>query len=270
MSHNDKETFSDTHQEFSLSSALHAVSQQGECQAVELKEKQHILNSVQATLSEIAKRYETVASNVTLKEQQISSVTNETEQIQHHSKKLETQIHTLWTENLKLRHCIEEQSENSHFVLAGYNTYRNKMESYKMSVFALESQSPVYKELMEKREEVKRLKACRADLAADPQNPDGELVHQAQIEIENIKTKITCMKEIVRGKRKLLEKEKDTHAHLRKDIEIQNRRCDAIVKRLCCQLKQAQYSQRQLSSDVSQMEKEVEYLKSQLEVPRPT
>uniref|UniRef100_A0A4W4HCG6 Coiled-coil domain containing 122 n=3 Tax=Electrophorus TaxID=8004 RepID=A0A4W4HCG6_ELEEL len=252
------------------SSALHAISQQGESQAVELKEKHHILNSTQATLSEIAKRYETVASNIKLKEHQIRGITSETEQMQRHNKRQEAQIQALWMENLKLRHCIEEQLENSHFLLAGYNTYRNKMESYKMCVSALESQSPVYKELLEKREEVKRLRKYRDDLEVDLQNPGGETVHQVQKEIENIKTNINCVEEILRGKRKLLEKHKDTHAHIRKDIEIQNRRYEAIVRRLRCQLKQAQCNQKQLHSDISQMEKEVEHLKSQLEGSPPT
>ncbi|KAL7891056.1 hypothetical protein AOLI_G00005320 [Acnodon oligacanthus] len=266
MSRDEAEMLSDGEQEFSLSAALQAVSQQGESQAVELEEKHHVLNSVQATLSEVVKSYEAVAKDIKLKERQITGITCEIEQILSHNETQETQLKAILMENLRLKHSIEEQLENSHFLLTGYNAYRNKMESYKMSVAELESQVPIRKELVEKMEEVKRLKDCKEGLKIDLQNPEGNAVQQAQKEIDNIKAKIHCSKEMMREKIVLLEKEKETHSQLRKDIEIHNRRCEAIVKRLCCQLNKAQSSHRQLSSDISQMEIEVNHLRNQLQV----
>ncbi|XP_017568345.1 coiled-coil domain-containing protein 122 [Pygocentrus nattereri] len=256
-------------QEFSLSTALQAVSQQGESQAVELEEKRHALNAVQATLSEVVKSYEAVAKDIKLKERQITGITCETEQIHSHNETQEAQLKAILMENMRLKHSTEEQLENSHFLLARYNTCRNKMETYKMSVAEMESQVPVRKELVEKMEEVKRLKDCKEGLRIDLQNPEGNAVQQAQKEIDHIKAKIHCSKEMVREKIVLLEKEKETHSQLRKDIEIHNRRCEAIVKRLCCQLNKAQSSHRQLSSDISQMEIEVKHLRNQLQVSRP-
>ncbi|XP_066518964.1 coiled-coil domain-containing protein 122 isoform X2 [Hoplias malabaricus] len=267
MSNENRGTFSDG--EFSLTSALEAVSQQGETQAVELKEKQHILVSLQATLSEITKRYEDVASDIKLKERQITDITCESGQIHNHTDMQETQIHAILLENIELKHCMEENLENYNSLLTGYNAYRNKMESYKRSISEMECQAPIHKELMEKRKEVKRLKECREELKRDLQDPEGNAIRQAQKEMDNIRAKIQAKKELVKDKSILLEKEKQIHSQLRKDIEIHNRRCEAILKRLRCQLNKAQSNHRQLSSDISDMEKEVEHLKNQLQVSHP-
>ncbi|XP_053494503.1 coiled-coil domain-containing protein 122-like isoform X1 [Ictalurus furcatus] len=253
---------SSSEQEFTLCSALLEATQQAESQAAELKEKQHILNSVQGTLSKMVKSYDTVSNNIKLKEQQISAINNETEQVQRQLERQQTEIQVIQMENMKLSYIIEEQLESSHFLLAWYNTYHNKMESYKMSVSAMESQAAIHKELMEKREEVKRLKEHRKELKVDLQNPDA--IRQVQKEIDNFKAQIHNTKEHVRRKGILLEKEKKNQSQLRKDIAIHNRRCEAIVKRLCCQLNKAQSSHGELRSDIFHMEKEVEHLKKQL------
>lgn len=49
--------------------------------------------------------------------------------------------------------------------------------------------------------------------------------------------------------------------------QIQNRRYNAIVKRLHCQLMKAQSGHRQLSNDIYHMEREIQDLKKRLEVP---
>ncbi|KAI4886657.1 hypothetical protein NFI96_012772 [Prochilodus magdalenae] len=260
------EKYSEDEQEFSLTSALQAVSQQGESQAAELKEKQQVLDSVQATLLDIVKSYEAVAKDIKMKERQISRVTCETEQIQSQNETQETQMKAILMEHTSLKHSIEKQLETSYFLLVGYKAYRNKMETYKKHVTEMESQAPIYKELIEKMEEVKRLKDCREELRTDLQNPEGNSIRQAQKEIDHIKSEIHYTKQTVRQRMVVLEKEKETHSQLRKETEIHNRRCEAIVKRLCCQLNKAQSSHRQLSRDISHMEKEVEHLRKQLQV----
>lgn len=85
-------------------------------------------------------------------------------------------------ENMKLGYIIEDQLERSHLNLAQYNTYHNKMESYKMSISALESQAAIHKELMERRKVVKRLKEQREELKVDLQNPEGNAIQQAQVQ----------------------------------------------------------------------------------------
>ncbi|XP_072539085.1 coiled-coil domain-containing protein 122 [Salminus brasiliensis] len=255
---------SDSNEDFSLSSALHAVFQQGESQALVLKEKQHVLDSIQATLTEKVKSHEAVAHNIKLKERQISGITCEVEHIHIRIKAQLIEIHAILMENRNLQHTIEEHLEKSQCLLAEYNTYRNKIESYKANVSEMENQSPIHKELMEKRKESKRLRKFREQLSIDLQNPEGNAVQRAQREIDQFTTKILFSKELVGEKMVLLEKEKQVNLQLRKEKEIHNRRCEAIVKRLRCQLNKAQSSHRQLNSEISLMEKEVEHLKSQL------
>ncbi|XP_046714497.1 coiled-coil domain-containing protein 122-like isoform X2 [Silurus meridionalis] len=240
-----------------LCSALLEVSQQGEIQATELQEQQQILNSVQDTLSKIVKSYDTVSSNIKLKEQQIRCITNEIKQVQRQNERQQTEIQVIQMENMELKYRIEEQLERSHFYLTQYNTYHNKMESYKMSFSGMKSQAAIHKELKERREEVKRLKEHREELKVDLQNPEGNAMQRAQKQVDNFKAVIHNTKELVRRKGILLEKEKTNQSQLNKDIAIHNRRCEAIVKRLCCQLNKAHSSHGQLSSDIIHIEKEL-------------
>lgn len=128
------------------------------------------------------KSYDTVSSNIKLKEQQINGITNEIELVHRQNERQQAEIEVIQMENMKLRYSIEEQVESSHFLLAQYNTYHNKMESYKMSISALESQATIHKELMEKMEEVKRLKEQREDLKVDLENPGGNAVRHIQVQ----------------------------------------------------------------------------------------
>ncbi|KAI5108916.1 WW domain-binding protein 4 [Silurus meridionalis] len=216
------------------------------------------------TLSKIVKSYDTVSSNIKLKEQQIRCITNEIKQVQRQNERQQTEIQVIQMENMELKYRIEEQLERSHFYLTQYNTYHNKMESYKMSFSGMKSQAAIHKELKERREEVKRLKEHREELKVDLQNPEGNAMQRAQKQVDNFKAVIHNTKELVRRKGILLEKEKTNQSQLNKDIAIHNRRCEAIVKRLCCQLNKAHSSHGQLSSDIIHIEKEVEHLKTQL------
>ncbi|XP_062852848.1 coiled-coil domain-containing protein 122-like [Trichomycterus rosablanca] len=253
--------------QFSLCSALLDVSQQGESQATELKKKRQILRSVQVKLSELVKSFEAVASNIKVKQRQINSFTNEIERAYSQNERQQNNIQAILMENMKLKHNIEEQLESLHLAVAMYNTYCNKIKSFKMAILALESQTAVQKELMVKRNEVKRLKKHQEELRVELQNPNGITAQKAQKEIDDIKTQIHHTQELIKGERMLLEKERETHSQLQRDITIRNRRCEAIVKRLRCQLNKAQSKFQQLNSDIFNMEKEVERLKKLLELP---
>ncbi|XP_058258558.1 coiled-coil domain-containing protein 122 [Hemibagrus wyckioides] len=234
----------------------------GQCNHVLILHR--FFTTLQDTLSKIVKSYDTVSSNIKLKEQQFSGITNVTEQVNRQNERQQTETQVIQMEILKLSYSIEEQLENSRFLLAWYNSYHNKMESYKMSLAALEIQATIHMELMEKREEVKRQKEHIDELKMNFQNPEGNALQQAQKEIDNFKTQIQKIKELVRRKGILLEKEKNNHSQLRKYIEIHNRTYEAIMKRLCCQLNKALSTHRELSRDIFHMEKEVKHLKKQL------
>nr|XP_046179248.1 coiled-coil domain-containing protein 122-like [Oncorhynchus gorbuscha] len=159
---------------------------------------------------------------------QILILEGEMEQLQPQLQNLGLRSITVYNENTVLRLLIEEEEDNSSCVLAGYNTYRNKLESHLTAVLQAESQTRAHRELVEKRTLVRVLTERREELRADLENPEGNAVKQAQ---------------------------------------IQNRRYDAIVKRLHCQLMKAQSGHRQLSDDIYHMEREIQDLKRHLEVP---
>ncbi|KAJ8404587.1 hypothetical protein AAFF_G00334500 [Aldrovandia affinis] len=242
--------------QFSLTETLEEVNQQGEAQAIELKRNREVVACLQATLSKVDKSSEVVQLELNGTERMIHSLADDMVQLQKRTCGLQSESQEIYMENMKLQIQIEEEEDNCQLVLAGYNMYRNKMESYKMAISKQESQTAVHRELVEKRATVNKLTKKREDLRADLQNPAGNVLRKAQNEIDGLRVQIYVMEERVRDRTQLLVKEQETHAQLRKDIEIQSRRCEAILKRLRCQLHKAQSNHRQLTDDICCLEKE--------------
>ncbi|XP_030637721.1 coiled-coil domain-containing protein 122 [Chanos chanos] len=253
--------------EISLTGNSEQISLQGEAQVLELREKQQAADAIQAVLSEIERNCEAVRLQLKLTDGQICGLICEIEQSQSRMESLELESQAILMENMRLRFTIKEEEEHTRSVLDGYQLYRNKMECHKSAVFLVESQSPAYKEVMKKREEVKKLREEREELRVNLQDPHGSAVLKTRREVDELKEQVASMRKMVREKRAFLLREQEGQSQLRKEIKSQNRRYEAIVKRLHYQLNKAQSSHRQLSADICQMEKEVEDLKSRLEVP---
>ncbi|XP_051562093.1 coiled-coil domain-containing protein 122 [Myxocyprinus asiaticus] len=251
--------------EFPLSETLAEVLQQGAKQTLELRDKQHKHNTLQAALLDLDQSCECVSSDIKLKEKQLNVVHCDIEQIQSNIISLDSHTQTILLENIHLRNSIQDEMENSRSALAGYDSYRTIMKNYRTSVSLVESQADVYKELLEKEQKVSELRNSLEELKVDLQNPVGNTVRQAQKEINILKANIHQCRQTVRERRALLQMEQETQSQLKKEIKIQHRRCEAIIKRLHCQLNKAQSNHRQICSDISHMEKEVQDLKSQLE-----
>ncbi|XP_066562739.1 coiled-coil domain-containing protein 122 isoform X2 [Amia ocellicauda] len=237
------------------------VSQQEDAQAKEAKKSRQILTSLKVQFSELGKASESVLSELQTTEKQIHNLGDEMVQLQKHSECLELQSEAAYMENVQLQISIEQEEENFQLLLAGHNTYRNKMEAHKEVVSQVEGKTATQKELMDKRDLVKKLKQRKEELRIDLLNPEGNVVRQVQEEIDDLKVQISEMKENVKDKTVCIVKEQGIHTQLKKDIEIQNRRCEAILKRLHCQLNKAQSNKRQLIWDIHQMEKKIEDLR---------
>uniref|UniRef100_A0A8C7GQI4 Coiled-coil domain containing 122 n=1 Tax=Oncorhynchus kisutch TaxID=8019 RepID=A0A8C7GQI4_ONCKI len=231
--------------DFSLTQALEDVSQQGYAQI--------------AILSDIEKKGKEAEVELKSNVRQILILEGEMEQLQRHMQDLGLRSVTVYNENTELRLLIEEEEDNFSRVLAGYNTYRNKMEGHRTAVLQAESQTRAHRELVEKRALVRILTERREELRADLENPEGNAVKQAQVRAAEEPVKM------VTERRELILKEFESHTLIKKHIEIQNRRYDAIVKRLHCQLMKAQSGHRQLSDDIYHMEREIQDLKRHLE-----
>ncbi|MBN3322226.1 CC122 protein, partial [Atractosteus spatula] len=183
--------------------------------------------------------------------------------LQKQSECEEARSRALYKENVELRLQIEQEEENFQLLLAGYNTYRNKMAAHRDVVSRREGRAAAQKKRCKKADSVKKLKVKMEELRTDLQRPDGifSTFVSEQREIDDIKVQISKMRNTIRDKTALLLKEQDIHAQLKMDIEIENRRCEAILKRLHCQLKKAQSDKRQMNADILQMKKKAEDLR---------
>lgn len=135
----------------------------------------------QDTLSDLKGRCEAAELELKNSDRQINGVLCEIEQTKRHNSSLESRLHEINSENMKLQLQIQEQEERQQTTLSVYNNYRAKMEDHRMAVAEAESQTPIYKELMEARERVKQLTEKRDALMIDLQNPEGQAARQAQV-----------------------------------------------------------------------------------------
>ncbi|XP_039648800.1 coiled-coil domain-containing protein 122-like isoform X5 [Perca fluviatilis] len=234
---------------FSLTKAVEDVSQHSCAQTEALKEKQKTLISLQATLSEVEKIGGTAEQELRSKVREFLMLEGEMEHLERQTRVLHDHCASIRKENTELQIGISEEEENARMALAGFKAYRNKMEVHRAAVLHAASQTEAHKELEEKRALVRMLTQKKEELKS---------------EIDALKGEISLMRETIAKTREKVQKELETHTQIKKDIEIQNRRYEAIVKRLRCQLSRAQAAHRQMSEDVYHMERELAQLKGQL------
>uniref|UniRef100_UPI00398E5E65 coiled-coil domain-containing protein 122 isoform X2 n=1 Tax=Pristiophorus japonicus TaxID=55135 RepID=UPI00398E5E65 len=208
--------------QLSLSQIVKEVAQQQQQQAVEAGKNKNILSHLQAQLFEMEKENKVVLQEFRTTEKQIYHFENESESRRQHSAELEAQLWSLNADNLKLKFAIQEEEEKYFKLLSGYDKYRKKMLAHKELTNQLESRTPIMMELKEKILMVKELKAKKEELVTDLMNPEGNIIKQ---------------------------------------VQVQNKRCEAILKRLYCQLNKVQSHKRQLTWDMEQMEKTAAYLR---------
>ncbi|KAM6945659.1 coiled-coil domain-containing protein 122 [Aplochiton taeniatus] len=250
---------------FSLTEALDDVSEQGYAQTVALRGKQQELASLQAKLSDMEHRGKEAEQDLKAKTRQMLILQGKMEHLQRQGHDTRQRSLSIYNQNIDLRFQTEDEvEEGSRLVMAGYNTYRTKMEGHRTVVSQAESLTEAHRELQEERAVVRQLIKEKEELRADLENPSGNAVRQAQREMDDLRVKISILKEAVSERREVILKEFQNHNLIKKDIQIQSRRYEAIVKRLHCQLKKAQTDHRQMSDDIHHLERQIEELKRQL------
>ncbi|RXM97548.1 Coiled-coil domain-containing protein 122 [Acipenser ruthenus] len=152
-------------------------------------------------------------------EKHIGKLGDETEHRRKHSENLEAQTRALYMENVNLQLSIEQEEEHFQLLLAGYNTYRNKMDAHREVIAYVEGKTATTRELLEKREIVKKLREKKEELRIDLENPEGNVVRHVQGDIYNLKLKISEVKETVNKKIACLVKEQEVHIQLKKEVE---------------------------------------------------
>ncbi|XP_053419857.1 coiled-coil domain-containing protein 122 [Nycticebus coucang] len=239
----------------SLTDVVEQVARQQQSQASEIEKNKKVLFHLQNELHELEKQIVVVSAETKETERQIDQQDATIENIKLQCNMLETQIKSLHSENVKLKFDIEMAQEDFEGHMIKYNAYYVKIKAHKDSMKEVESKWPFMTELHEKQDLVKKLKTMKEELMQDLQNPGGNRITQVQEDITKLKDKIIAIKEIINEKTCFLEEEKKTHEKLRKEIEVQHKRYDAILKRLHCQLNKLQSNRRQWQWNIHQLEK---------------
>uniref|UniRef100_A0A8I5NDJ6 Coiled-coil domain containing 122 n=3 Tax=Cercopithecinae TaxID=9528 RepID=A0A8I5NDJ6_PAPAN len=206
-------------------------------------------------LHELEKQIAAISAETKGTERQIYQQDAAIQNTKLHCDSLETQIKSLHSENVKLKFDIETAQEDFEEHMIKYNAYYAKIKAHKNSLGEVESKWSFMTELHEKRDFVKKLKTMKEELMQDLQNPGGNRITQVQEDITKLKDKILTVKESIIEKTCFLEEEKKTHEKLRKEIEVQHKRYDAILKRLHCQVNKLQANRRQWQWNIQQLEK---------------
>ncbi|XP_060247451.1 coiled-coil domain-containing protein 122 isoform X2 [Meriones unguiculatus] len=179
---------------------------------------------------------------------------------------LEAQIESLYSESIKLKFDTETAQENFEEQMIKYNAYYAKIKAHKDSLGEIKGQGSLMTELYEKQDLIQNLKTMKEDLTENPQNSQGNYTIQIQEDIAELKNKIMTAKDSIIKKTHFLEEEKKTHEKLRKDIEVQHKRYDAILKRLHCQVDKIQLNRRKWQQNIEQLKKTAAELKKRIGV----
>ncbi|XP_007061393.3 coiled-coil domain-containing protein 122 [Chelonia mydas] len=245
----------------SLVEVVKQVAEQQHSQASEIEKSKIVLSQLQAELQELEKQMESALLETKATERQIYQQDDDIETTKYHCESLESQVRSLYAEKIRLKLDTEAAQEEFEMMLARNSAYHEKIMAHKERYWEAESKMPVMLELAKRRDMVKELKTKKEELMNDLQNPEGQVIKQVQEEITHLIKEVTMVKESIDEKKKLLEEEKKVHAKLRKEIEVQNKRGDAILKRLHCQLNKLQSNRRQWHWHIQQMEKKAAELR---------
>ncbi|XP_041835119.1 coiled-coil domain-containing protein 122-like [Melanotaenia boesemani] len=262
-------TFTDHRYEYqesnglSLTKAVEDVSQHGYAQMKALKEKQRTFSILQEALVDVEKEGETSKQELRSKEREVLMLECEVEHLERQTKVLHDHCLSISKEITELQVLICEEEENTRLVVGRFVTYRRKMEDHRAAVLHAMSQTEAHKELERKKVMVQMLTQKRDQLREE--NPNGNTTRMAKREIDALKKDISERKTTIAERREQLRNECETHTQLKKDIEIQNRRHEAIIKRLRCQVSRAQAVHRETSDDVYHLQRQLAELKRRRE-----
>ncbi|NXC61242.1 CC122 protein, partial [Aleadryas rufinucha] len=250
----------------SLAEVVKQVAEQQQSQVSDIEKRKTILFQLQAKCQELEKEMNSILLETKTTEREIHLQDDAIEVTKYQCGNLEAQVRALYSENLKLRCDAEAVQEEFEIILARNNEYREKIKDHKHLFWEMESKMPVMIEHAKKKAVVEELKTKKEELTCDLQNPEGSVIKQLQEEITLLQSEITTLKDFFIKKTELLEEEKKKHAKLRKEIEVQNKRYDAILKRLHCQLNKVYSNKRQWHWNIQQLEKKAAELRKRLGV----
>ncbi|KAL1781127.1 hypothetical protein HispidOSU_026009, partial [Sigmodon hispidus] len=248
----------------SLTDAVQQVAKQQKSQTSEIEKQKKVLFHLQIELHDLQKQISAIAAEAKETERQMHQQDAAMENSKLHCGLLEAQIESLFSENIKLKFDTETAQEKFEEQMIKYNAYYAKIKAYKDSLGEIERKYSFMTELSEKRDLIKNLTTMKEDLMENLQNPQGSCATQIQEDISKLTNKITTIKDSIIEKTYFIEEEKKRHEKLRKEIEVQHKRYDAILKRLHCQVNKIQLSRRKWQWNIQQLERTATELKKHL------
>ncbi|XP_061841417.1 coiled-coil domain-containing protein 122 [Nerophis lumbriciformis] len=250
--------------QLSLTQALENISQHGHTQTETLQDKQKTLSYLQVILAGEQKKGDEAQRKLRCKATELLVLEDEMTHLKQQMQAQHDQCASIRADNTKLQEQICEQEEKACTARIQFNIYRRKMNGHRQAALHAAGWTSACKELEEKRALVQTLRKAKGELEEDLKNCHGNTARMAKREVDALKGEIAVMRKTIAGMRENLQKELETHAQRKKDIEIQNKRFAAMVKCLHRQLSKAQAFHRQMSSDMDHMERQITELKSKL------
>ncbi|XP_034957939.1 coiled-coil domain-containing protein 122 [Zootoca vivipara] len=249
-----------------LDEAVQQIAEQQHAQASEIESNKAVLIRLQTQLQDLEAQMKHVMANRKATEKQMYHQDEAIISTKDHCENLAVQITALYVENLKLGFDTEALQEEYKLMLQRNSAYYAKMAAHRDHFVEAENKLPLMTELTKKRAAVKAMITNKEELMSVLQNPEVNTTNQSQDEITYLEAEINVLKEAISGKENALRDERNVHARLRKEIQVQNKRYEAILKRLHCQVNKFQSSKRQRHCNLQQMEEKVAELRNLLEV----
>uniref|UniRef100_A0A670YFF7 Coiled-coil domain containing 122 n=1 Tax=Pseudonaja textilis TaxID=8673 RepID=A0A670YFF7_PSETE len=181
-----------------------------------------------------------------------------------HCEDLEAQIAASHGENVKLTQEVDALQEDLETKVLGNRAYSEKMAAHRKRFEEAESKFPFVVELARKRAAVQQLMEKKEELLASLREGEEEAT-VGQDEISCLQSEIKVLKEAVGEKENAVRDEKSRQATLQKEIELQRKRSEAVLKRLRCQVNTLELERRQWRLKMQQMEGEAEELRKRLQ-----
>ncbi|XP_040513362.2 coiled-coil domain-containing protein 122 isoform X2 [Gallus gallus] len=206
----------------SLTEVVKQVAEQQHLQSAEIEKNKIILFQLQVRYQELEKEMDSIMLEMKTAEREIYLQDDAIQVTKYHCESLEAEVGALYSENMKLRFDTETIQEEYEMTSARNSKYREKIKAHKSLFWEMESKMPIVTELAKKKAIVTELRAKKEELMSDLQNPEGSAIKQ---------------------------------------VQVQNKRYNAILKRLHCQLNKLHSNKRQWHWNIQQMEKKAEELR---------
>uniref|UniRef100_A0A8C5Q590 Coiled-coil domain-containing protein 122 n=1 Tax=Leptobrachium leishanense TaxID=445787 RepID=A0A8C5Q590_9ANUR len=248
----------------SLAEMVTQVAQEQLSQASEIENNREVLIQLQSKLYALETELKSVLLEAKAVEKQICQEEDTIDNITHLCSIQEKQNYSIYAENVRLKMALENLDEDFQAILSRNNKYREKVADNIKHFSDIENKLPAMIELIKQRDENRILKARKEEMMCDLLDPECSALKEKE-EIEFLQRKVKEIKQLIAEKSVSYEKEIEAHYMLRKEVEVQWKRYDAILKRLHCQLKRAQLGRRRYTWNLERMEKTVADLKANLE-----